>query len=396
MPYFAWKGVSLDARLHKGKLFCISKEALDERLLAQGIALISCGVVRQWYLLPVPARHTMLFLQQLQTLLTAGLHVHAALSLLCQQALDIRLADCIACIADDVRAGHALHDAMAAYPKLFDDEMRHVLAIGEHAGNVPVALAAYSAHMEQKQLFAKRMRSALMVPAVTFVFFIVLFLLVLFVIVPRYAQLFATMGKEVPDATRMLLLMHKGMTSLYAFGWLLLVALFIAIGLFALQQERVGLYLDSWLLRLPGIGSFMQTVVQVQFYRSLSLLVAGGMPLVPALRIAVQAVRNRMARATLQEMAAKVDAGQSLAAALQSTPLMARAESLALVVVGQESGTLGAMLERIAHMYQQRVEHTLHRYTLIVQPLCMLLLGIAVAALIFAVYMPLFNLADLI
>ena len=395
MPYYRWRGVTLDARNCKGMLFAHSPESLDAMLYKQEIALISCRPAIQLYVMPISFLSKLFFFEHLQALLDAGVHVWQALTIISEQISDGRLADIVYRISHLVQEGKPLHEAMAHY-RVFSPEMVHTTEIGMQAGNISIALKALCQYLQETDQFQKKLRSALLLPLITLGLFVTIILVILFAIIPQYADLFASMGKELPQATRLLLQANAFIASYYIIGYLVIA---VALGIILWRLKRsssIKMILDRWILNIPYLGSLLQKIALVHFLRSLALLLEGGMPLVPALKIAKEAVTNLYVKDHLKQIIEAVEAGQSLSAVMQSSRSGLFAQDLVLLItVAEETAGLPDMIDRAATMYQKRVQQMLSRYTTILQPTLMILLGLMVAGLIFAVYMPLFNLADL-
>lgn len=394
MPYYCWQGVRLDAAYCKGTLFARDPEALKSLLFAQEIALLSCNQKKYIHLLPISSEQKYLFFQHLHALIAAGIHIWQALLIMCEQTGDPRFAEITLQLADRVQQGNALHEALAMCP-VFSSEMIHVTEIGAEADNLPAALHMLCCHLESVEAFKKQLRSVLLLPLCTFGIFLLIMLVVLLVIIPKYADLFSSMSKELPSMTRMLLHASNFVASYYMVGALFIAVTCITVLLRALKIPSVKKKVDERVLALPYVGSLVRHIAIVNCLRSLSLLLQGGMSLVPALCIAKEAVSNSYIKNLLNDIIEQVRGGQDLSRAMQSKSELFSQDIIMLVTVGQETGCLQEMVARAADMYAQKVQRALQRFTFTVQPLLMIVLGLLVAALICAVYMPLFNLADL-
>jgi type IV pilus assembly protein PilC len=395
MPYYSWSGIHVEGSLVRGSSFAISRQTLENNLFSKNIALVACKKKRKFYILPISDDQKVDLFEQLGLLLAAGIHLVQALELVCQQLSDIRMASIVERLADVVRQGHQLHVAMGHYPGVFNAEMVHMVHIGAQAGNLPLALAALSAHVQAQQQFKKRLRAALLVPAVTALCFFAIFIVTIFALVPRYAELFTSMGKPLPWLTQVLFSTYQLLSSSYALALVTLLVLMLIVSVYIWRMPTFKDRFDRFMLRLPVIGNLVHEVALLQLFRSLALLQEGGMSVVQALEIALYAVDNSAVRADLAVALADIRAGHALSSALQGA-LSDRQEAIILITIGEESGTLPCMVKKIATLYDERVLKTLRAYTLLVQPICMILLGVLVALLIVAIYMPLFDLADLV
>lgn len=394
MPFYRWLGVRLDATYCKGILFARDQEVLKKNLYAQEIAVLSCKEQKKYYILPICSEQCLFFFQQLHSLLNAGVHVWQALLIISEQTADARLADIILKVADKVQEGFALHEALNCHA-VFPSESIHVAQIGAQADNLPVALYMLSNHLQEKEIFKKQLRGVLLLPLCTFIIFIVIALVILLVVIPRYADFFSSMSKELPAMTRILMQASAFIGSYYMIGSLFIVITWVVVLLQLLKKKEVKNKVDRSLLAWPSIGFFIKRYSIVQSMRSLSLLLQGGMSLVPALSIAREAVSNSHLKDQLQDVIEQVRSGKDLSVAMQSKPEFFPQDIILLITLGQETGCMQDMVARIADLYAQQVQRLLQRVTYMVQPALMVVIGLLVAALICAVYMPLFNLADL-
>lgn len=395
MPYYSWQGVTLDGALCKGTLFAHNEQALDAMLFKQDIALIDYKQKKQIHLLPISQMSKLLFFEHLQALLDAGIHLFQALTIISQQTSDVRFADTIYQMSHAIEEGKPLHEALAQYPLIFDQEMVHITHIGMQAGNISVALQALCYYLHQVNQFNKKVRRALLLPLFTFAMFLFILLMILLFIVPRYVDLFVSMHKDLPAATQMLVKLHTFIRSYYLVGSLSILAALLCIVIRWKYSLATKKWSDRLLLRLPWVGSLLEKVYVVQFLQSLALLLQGGIALVPALEITHRSMRNLYVKDQIDNMLKRVQNGQSLGDAMQSSqPSFFAQDLILLTIVGEQSASVSMMMQRAAQIYQKQIEQKIAKYTIILQPLLMIILGLLVATLIFAVYMPLFNLAE--
>ena len=394
MPYYRWRGVKLNASYCKGIFFARDPDALRERLSLLDVALISYSERKPIHILPVSAEQRYLFFQQLHALLHAGVHVWSALQILAEQMSDTRVADISLQLADHVHQGKSLHESMETC-SLFSSEMIHVVRVGAQSDNLPVALHMLCEHLHATAAFKKQVRSVLLLPMCTLAIFFVVLAIVLTVIVPKYADLFASTSNELPAATRILLRMNAFVSSYYFLGTLFIAITMITVMYRAMKRPAIKIICDKHMLRVPFLGSLIKNISQVCYLRSLALLLQGGMPLVAALSASKQAIANDHVQAALNDCIESVQAGRDMSYAMQlHTELFSR-DLISLITVGEETGNLPEMISRAAGLSAERVRCLLQRFTYSVQPVVMIVLGLLVAALICAVYIPLFNLADL-
>lgn len=396
MPYYRWRGITLNARYCNGRLFARNIDELERVLLRQDIALVT--IKKDRLSIPLPITHVQIIevFRQLAVLLKSGILLPQAVQTVAEQLSHCRLRRIFLDIAEHVVHGIACSKAMQGYPSLFSTVMVHMVRSGEASGCIANALEALVGYLEMVQLFRKKMHRALIIPVITLCAFFAISLGVMLGIVPRFASFFHSMGKPLPTITQQLIFvsnqMHKPLV------WLVMMSI-IGFVLLAYKacKARFSMAYSFYITRLPVIGSLIMQSALLYWLHALSMLIKNGVPLVAALKIVQPLVHNEYIRDCLAAIVDDVAAGNSLRTAMvsaQSQPF--HPEVLALMQVGQDAGTLGAMVEKAAYIYQQKVESVLLFCTFIIQPLLLLFLGALVAFLVFALYMPIFNLAQVV
>jgi len=396
MPYFSWTGVNIVGDWQKGKRFAKSTEHLDALLFRQGIALIKNKPVR-WFLLrrPIKRADLFVFFEQLSVLINAGILVPQALSLVGDQLSNPQLQEVVHMLADAVQEGNALSDAMTQHKKVFDLMTIQHIKIGEESGDLPAALRSLCASLEMTQTFYGQVRSALVMPMVGVLFFVVIAGVIFVVIIPQFADLFAAARQDMPWLTRTMISVSTYFNSRYGIalaGIGGLCALIIrAYGKTAVGKQRCAMVC----MQIPFIGRIMQTRLLGLFFQSMAMLLAGGMRIVPALRVVRLAIGNSFFADHIQLLEQAVDSGSSLSQAMaQRADDLFASHVVAMVAVGEETGQLVPLLDKIAHNYHHEVKKQLTLCTVLLQPLMLLVLGLLVVLLVFAVYGPIVNLAN--
>jgi type II secretory pathway component PulF len=396
MPYFSWVGVNIVGDWHKGKRFAKSTEHLDALLFKQGIALIKQKPVR-WHVFQKSVKRTdvALFFEQLSVLINAGILLPQALLLVGDQLSNPQLQEVVHLLADAVQEGNTLSDAMAQHKQLFDPMIIQHIKIGEESADLSVALKSLCTSLETTQTFYNQVRSALVMPIIGVIFFVVIAAIIFVVIIPQFADLFAAVRQEMPWVTRVILSMSKFFTSRYGmvfFG--MFVFLSMLLRLFA--KTSIGRQRCSSLgMQIPFIGRIMRDRLLALFFQSMSMLLAGGMRIVPALRVVRTAFGNSWFTEHIALLEQAVDSGNSLSQAMvQKTENIFVPHVVAMVAVGEETGQLAPLLDKIAQYYHAEVKKQLTLCTVLLQPLLLLVLGFLVVLLVFAVYGPIINLAS--
>lgn len=397
MPYFKWTGIDLSGKIRHGKRYAQSPEKLDALLFKKDIALLKCTPTSPIWLARISVSTHIQFFTQLATLLRAGILLPQALSILADQVSDAALQQVIHAVADDVQEGIPIQTACAKHPHAFNYLMIHTIEVGNNAGNLPAALDLLSHHLESMAAFYKRLKSAIMLPAFTLLFFCIVAVFLFVVIVPRFADLFANAQQELPPLTKLVLHISEYLRSYHALSGIAIAAgIWASIKMICASQR--GRYLrDTLLIRTPYISSIIIDTSMISFLQSLAMLLKSGMQMAPALHIARNTIHNQILNNEINKLESAIQAGSSLSQAMEyhDTPLFNQ-DLIALIRVGEESGSMSNVLIAASDIYRTHADRSLSFLTTIIQPLLVIFLGVLIAALIFAVYLPIFNLANVV
>jgi type IV pilus assembly protein PilC len=330
----------------------------------------------------------LIFNQQFNTLIKAGLPILKGLDLLAERAASPSLQPLLRDVRDRVREGASLSEALdqqGLFPKVY---VTSVLA-GEKSGNLSGVLDYYIAYQKLSTGAKKKLIATLIYPTilVTVATLIVTYLVTY--VVPQFAKLYSDMNVQLPTVTRVLLTV----TVNYRFDVLIAAALLIAgaVGLFLWSRtDKGGTAVDRIKLRLPFVGETWIKFQVAQFCRTLSTLLAGGTPLVAALSTSADSVRSRLVSSAIKEASALVRDGQSLHVALRSTGLMP-AMGIEMIEVGEASGALSPMLASVAEFYEDETNQRIGTLLAIVEPAILVFMAIVIAFILISLYLPIFS-----
>ena len=336
----------------------------------------------------------LIFNQEMATLLRAGLPLVQSLDILRRRVPNPSLKAVLDDVYDRVRSGSALSDAFEVQGGMFTGIYNASLMAGEKSGSLETVLRRYVAHMKVLSSVRSRLVSALIYPIVLLSLSAVVVALIVFKVVPEFAAFYAGFGKaELPASTQVIVAFSTGIVD-YAWLWLAAaLVIFIGGGVWVRQpgQRR---RLDSVMLRLPWFGPLSRKFSTAQVARTISTLLAGGIPLVNALDIASKSVGNRAVASDLDLVAREVREGSSLHDSLTRRGTFPDV-AVEMVEVGESTGALAEMLNSIADFYDEENDTSLTRFSNLVQPLLLVVMGIVIAGLLLSLYMPLFQLSSL-
>ncbi len=330
----------------------------------------------------------LIFNQQFNTLIKAGLPILKGLDLLAERAASPRLQPLLRDVRDRVREGASLSEALdqqGIFPKVY---VTSILA-GEKSGNLSGVLDYYIAYQKLSTGAKKKLIATLIYPAILVTVATVIVTYLVTYVVPQFAKLYSDMNVQLPEVTRLLLTL----TVTYRFDVIAAVAL-LAAGAVAVflwsRTEQGGTAVDRVKLKLPLIGETWIKFQVAQFCRTLSTLLAGGTPLVGALTTSAESVRSRLVFSGIEQAAALVRDGQSLHAALRSTGLMP-AMGLEMIEVGEASGALSPMLASVAEFYEDETNQRVGTFIAVVEPAILVFMAFVIAFILISLYLPIFS-----
>src|SRR5437879_1257698 len=327
----------------------------------------------------------LIFNQQFNTLIKAGLPILKALDLLAERAASPRLRPVLADVRQLVREGTALSEALekrGVFPKVYTTS---VLA-GEKSGNLPGVLDYYIAYQRVTSGVRKRLLATLVYPAILVTVATGIVTYIVSYVIPQFARLYSELNIELPLATRLLITLTVGFRGYILAAVALLVIAAVSAYLWSRTREG-GVALDRVKLRVPILG---ETWIKFQVARTLGTLQAGGTPLVNALQTAAEAVSSRLISESIARAAQLVREGQSLHAGLAASGLVPEL-ALEMIEVGEASGALAPMLGSVAEFYEEEVNLRLSALVAVVEPLILVLMGCVVAFILISLYLPIFS-----
>ncbi len=342
----------------------------------------------------IPTSEFLVFNQELATLLKAGLPLVQSLDILRRRVPNPIFKVALDDIYERVRSGSALSDAFEAQ-RLFSGVYTASLMAGEKSGSLEVVIRRYVQHIKVLKAVKDRVVSALIYPAVLVAVSIAVVGLIVFTVVPEFASFYEQYGEgaSLPMSTRIVVAVSM---NLVGSGTLIFGGLAAAVAAFVLWFRQPGQRkrLHAAILRLPYFGPLARTLATAQVSRTLATLLSGGIPLVNSLDIAAKSVGNQAIAEHLAIVAREVREGGSLGQALADRHVFPNV-SVEMVEVGESTGALAEMLNSVADFYDEANETSLTRFSNLIQPVLLIVMGFVIAALLMSLYMPLFNLSSL-
>lgn len=398
MPAFEYQALDKQGKKHKGVLEADASRQIRQQLREQGLMPLSVSPIRQTQTnkirTRIGAKDLALFTRQLATLLNSGLALEEALRAIAKQHANNRLKSLILAIRARILEGHSFAVSLADFGHIFPQLYRATVAAGEQTGHLDLVLLQLADYTEQRQYLRQKTLLALFYPLLLTIVAILIVVGLLAYVVPQVVQVFDHINQDLPLLTVILIAISD---FLQTWGLLILMLIILLImGLiYALKFETNLILWHRLILMLPLISSLERSINTARFSRTLSILLASGVPILTALDISTEVVNNRPMRLALQLAAEQVRQGSSLHQALEPSglfPLML----IYLIASGENSGHLEQMLERAAIMQERELESFIGILLSLFEPLLILIMGGVVLLIVLAILMPIFELNQLI
>ena len=338
----------------------------------------------------VKAKNLAVFTRQFAVMIDAGLPLVQCLEILGNQEEDKDFAAVILATRGDVEAGASLADAMKKHPKTFDPLFTNMIAAGETGGILDTILNRLAVYIEKAVKLKGQVQSAMIYPVAIVVIAAVVVGVILWKVIPTFANLFAGLGAELPLPTRVVIALSN---NLVRFGPFAIVGLFAAgYGLKAYYATPAGrMKIDGIILRLPILGVLMRKIAVARFCRTLSTLLASGVSILEALDITARTSGNAVVEEALMTTRKSIERGESIAAPLKETavfpPMVVQ-----MIGVGEATGAVDTMLSKIADFYEEEVDVAVAGLLTLLEPVMIAVLGGVVGGIVIAMYMPIFDL----
>lgn len=332
-----------------------------------------------------------IFTRQFSAMISGRLHLVVALANLARELPRGKLRDVLDDVTEDVRSGVDMADAMSSHPKVFGRLYVSIVRSGLNSGQLADALQQLSQYLEQKDTVSKKVRSALTYPVFVTAVFIIVFHMMTFVILPRFGKMFETLGRDLPAPTQ--LMMDLG--DAYISNWLLL-AIFIGGGLLmlitGLSTEDGKRLWDEWKLKLPLFGEIWRLTAFARFSRTFGMQLRYGIPAIEALRTSADAASNTYLSDSVHDIATRVEQGSSLKDAFRGEDVFGDVV-VQMIATGEEAGTLDELLISVSEYFETILLQRLNGVTSMINPLLTAFVGLGIAGMMVAAFLPVFELS---
>jgi len=397
---FEWSGKTTKGLIETGEMSANSKDEVIAQLRKRSI---TATLVRQKEKTKsklnfgggVKDKDIVIFTRQFATMIDAGLPLVQALDILSQQVESKSLAAALTAIKNDVEGGATYADALRKHPKVFTDLYANMVAAGESGGILDTILNRLAAYMEKAMKLKKKVKGAMVYPIVVSTIAVGVIAVIMIFVVPTFSKMFTSMGGTLPLPT---LIVMKISGFLAGIGGVI-SALVIVAAIVAFKQirksEKGQAVTDRMFLKLPIFGILLKKVAVAKFTRTLGTLISSGVPILDGLEITAKTAGNKVIEYAVMEVRQAVTEGKTLAEPLMKTKVFPPMVTH-MISVGEATGALDAMLNKIADFYDDEVDATVGNLTAMMEPFLMVFLGGSVGFIVIAMYLPIFKLITLI
>ncbi len=401
MPVYQWIGKNRSNKVQKGEMEAQSEEAVRASLVRQKI---TPSRIKQKpkdlfenvrFLQPkVKEADIILFARQFSTMIDAGLPIIQCLDILYNQQKNATFKKMLKQIKESVEGGATLAEALKKFPKHFDDLFVNMIAAGEAGGILDAILRRLAAYMEKAARLKAKVKGAMTYPLVTLAIAVIVLAVILVFVIPVFEEMFADFGSELPAPTQFVVAMSDLVKSkiLYLIGAGILFV--IAYKKYCATEKGRDM-VDALVLKLPVFGMLLRKVAVAKFTRTMGTMLSSGVAILEALDIVAKTAGNRTIEKAIYNVRSGIAEGRTMADPLNESgvfpPMVCQ-----MISVGESTGALDAMLEKIADFYDEEVDQAVDNMTALIEPIMLVFLGVTIGGLVIAMYLPIFKMAGAI
>jgi type IV pilus assembly protein PilC len=402
MPTFAFAGRTRTGELVNGERLADSVDAAVAMLRREQILVTKISAVKEktkedksqqkFRAKKVPTKNLAIFTRQFSVMIDAGLPLVQCLDILGKQEVHAGFAQTILATRSEVEGGASLADAMRRHPKAFDTLYVNMVAAGEAGGILDTILKRLAVYIEKNVKLKGQVKSAMIYPVAVMTIAGLVVAVILWKVIPTFAELFAGLGAELPLPTRVVI---------WASNTFITILPFMVVGMFGAVFALRAFYatyggrrtIDNILLKLPILGLILRKIAVARFCRTLSTLMASGVPILDGLEITARTAGNAVIEDAIMVTRESIERGETVSAPLEKTrvfpPMVTQ-----MINVGEATGALDAMLSKIADFYEEEVDTAVAGLMTLLEPVMIAILGVIVGGIVISMYMPIFKLIE--
>lgn len=401
MAVYVWTGTNRAGKRVKGEMEAPDETVVAQTLRRQRIRIVKVKTKPKDILEGIPIfqpkvreKDIVLFTRQFATMIDAGLPLVQCLEILAGQTDNKTFRNMLRQIKNDVEGGSTFADALKKHPKVFDELFVSLISAGEVGGILDTILLRLSTYIEKTMRLKKKVKGAMVYPLVVLVVAVAVVAVLLLFVIPIFQKMFAEMGGALPGPTQIIISLSEWLQK-----YILVVVILITIFGIAFSQfyrtARGRVLIDDLKLKLPVIGDLIRKVAVARFTRTLGTMIQSGVPILDGLDIVAKTAGNKTIEAAIFKTRASIAEGRTIAEPLGESNVFP-SMVIQMIAVGESTGALDAMLNKIADFYDEEVDAAVEALTSLIEPFMMIFLGGTIGGLIVAMYLPIFKIAGTI
>lgn len=395
---FKYVGTNRRGQEVKGEATSKSLELAKAQLRKQGITVKSIRAKGKPLFnrkKAIKAIDIAIFTRQLATMMKAGVPLTQSFEIVADGLDNPSMKELVLKLKADIESGSTFGAALRKHPRYFDDLFCSLVESGEQAGALETMLERVALYKEKSELLKAKIKKAMKYPIAVIVVAIIVTAILLIKVVPVFADMFAGFGAELPAFTQFVVNMSNWMVNNFVVFFIVIALLVIGFAQAKQRSKKFRDFLDRLALKLPIFGDIVYKAIIARFCRTLSTTFAAGVPLIDALDSTAGATNNVVYYNATQRIKEDVATGQQLQFAMRTTNLFP-SMVIQMVGIGEEAGSLEEMLEKSATYYENEVDNAVDGLTSLMEPLIMAFLGVVIGGLVIAMYLPIFQMGDVI
>jgi type IV pilus assembly protein PilC len=393
LPVFTYKGKTLGGTQVAGELKTKNRGELERILRGKKILVSQVSAKPSQVKLSlgtgIKKIHISRFTRQFSTMIGAGLPMVQCLEILSQQMESAGLRKVIGQVKESVQAGTTLSEALSRHKKVFDDLYVNMVDAGEIGGALDVILTRLALYREKADALVRKVKGAMIYPAVVMTVAIGVTFIMLTYIVPVFAKMFAGLGAELPTPTKFILALSGFLRGNILTGLVLIVLAIIGYRFYS-KTEKGRLNIDRAKLKIPLIGDLIRKSIISRFSRTLATLISSGVPILDALDITAKTSGNRVIHDAIKKSVLSIAEGETITQPLKQCgvfpPMVTQ-----MISVGEKTGGLDDMLSKIADFYDEEVDAAVSALTSVIEPIIIVFMGIVIGGILISMYLPMFD-----
>lgn len=388
---FEWEGKDRNGKVVRGDIRAAGESQAQATLRRQGILATKIKKRRMRSGKRIKPKDIALFTRQMATMMKAGVPLLQSFDIVGRGHSNPNVTRLLDDVRADIETGTSMAAAFRKYPLYFNSLYCNLVEAGEAAGILEGILDRLATYMEKTEGIKSKIRSALMYPIIVIIVAIVVVAVIMIFVIPAFKDVFSSFGTELPLPTQLVIKMSEFAVS---YGWILLIVLGVGFYLFFQawrRNEKVQIFMDRLLLKVPIFGSLVDKSATARWTRTLSTMFAAGVPLVESLDAVGGAAGNFVYLKATEKIQQEVSTGTSLATAMTNANIFPNMV-LQMTAIGEESGSLDNLLGKAADFYEAEVDDLVAGLSSLMEPIIIVFLGTIIGGIVVAMYMPIFNL----